>query len=92
MRAATMLNRWLEELIRAAREGRVVSTSAGAGPERDYAYLHYRLDDDEHSVLVFRNTSAGGATVVAFRCDGDDEAIAERVEWATHEASPARAS
>ncbi len=90
MAQATNMTQWLDELVEAAEQGRVASTSAGAGPERQYAYLHYRTVDDQHSVLVLFHTEEDGEpSVLAFRFDGDDDQIAERVWDATRHGPPA---
>jgi hypothetical protein len=81
--AATSLNDWMEELVVLAAKGKIVSTSAGAGPGRDYAYLHYRTDDGTHSVLVFRVTH-GKPEVLAFRREAPEEDAARVVDSLTH--------
>jgi hypothetical protein len=81
--AATSLNDWMGELVALAGKGKIVSTSAGAGPGRDYAYLHYRTDDGTHSVLVFR-VSDGKPEVLAFHREAPEEDAARVVDSLTH--------
>lgn len=87
--SATSLNEWMEELVALACKGKIVSTSAGAGPGRDYAYLHYRTDEGMHSVLVFRVTD-GKPEMLAFHREAPEEDAARVVDALTHGELPPR--
>jgi hypothetical protein len=83
--AANTIKQWMERLADAASEGRVVETSAGAGPQFDYAYLHFRTLAGEHSALVLRAVLVNGQPQVrVVQVDGDVDQIAELVDEATH--------
>lgn len=82
---ATSIRRWMEELIRRARAGEELETSGGADPGREYAYLEFHTSDDNHSVLLFRvEETAEGPKVQAYRVDGDDVEVREKVDRLTH--------
>ena len=86
--AATTIKQWMERLAEAAAEGRVAETSAGAGPQFDYAYLHYRTLGGEHSALVLRAALVNGQPQVrVLQVDGDVAQIADLVDEATHGAA-----
>jgi hypothetical protein len=83
--AANTMKQWMERLADAASDGRVVETSAGAGPQFDYAYLHFRTLVGEHTALVLRAVLVDGRPQVrVVQVDGDVEQIAELVDEATH--------
>jgi hypothetical protein len=88
MTSSESMNRWMADLMAASRADDVLSTSSGAGPERDYAYLHFQTKDGTHAVLVFRrsgsrNETGDDASIIVLRFEGDDEDIATRVARAT---------
>lgn len=86
--AATTIKQWMERMAEAASEGRVAETSAGAGPNFDYAYLHYRTLAGEHTALVLRAVQVDGRPQVrVVQVDGDVEQIADLVDEATHGAA-----
>lgn len=83
--AASTIKQWMGRLTDAACEGRVVETSAGAGPQFDYAYLHFRTLAGEHTALVLRAVLVDGRPQVrVVQIDGDVEQIAKLVDEATH--------
>jgi hypothetical protein len=83
--AANTIKQWMDRLAAAEAEGRVVETSAGAGPRFDYAYLHYRTLAGEHSALVLRAVLVDGeAQVRVVQVDGDVDQIGDLVDEATH--------
>lgn len=83
--AATTIKHWMEQFASAALDGRVEETSAGAGPNRDFAYLHYRTLDGEHFALVLRSTMADGQPELhVVEVDGDATQIRDRVDAVTH--------
>lgn len=76
---ATTIKAWLDDLVEKIRTGREFSTSAGANPDRSYAYLEVH-DDDRHSILVFRvDEGKDGPEVRAHRFEGGPEEVRERV-------------
>ncbi len=83
-RVSSTLREWLETLTEQAQRGEVASVSAGAGEGRDYAYLHYRTNDGQHSVVVFRSVAEGCPEVHTYRIDADQEDVAALVDRATH--------
>lgn len=87
--SATMIRQWMEQFAAAALDGRVEETSAGAGPERDFAYLHYRTTTGEHYALVLRAMMVDGQPELRMvEVDGDVSQIRDRVDAATHGQSP----
>lgn len=83
--AATTIKRWLERFAEATRDAEAVETSAGAGPGRDYAYLHYRTGDDRHSALVLRAVLEDGRPEVrAVEIEAGPDEIRDRMNDATH--------
>lgn len=77
---ATTIKQWLDDLVERVRAGREFSTSAGANPDRSYAYLEIH-DDERHSILVFRvEEGEDGAGVRAYRFEGGAEEVRERVD------------
>ncbi len=84
---ASTIKRWMDDLLTLARDGSAFQTSAGADPGRDYAYLEFHLPDGQHSVLLFRVEAEGDANRVrAYRFDGDDTEIRDRVHALVHPA------
>jgi hypothetical protein len=79
-----LIKKWLEAYASAASEGRIHDTSAGAGPGREYAYLHYVTDDDRHHILVFRGIEHGrGVEVLGESFEGSSDEIQARVARVT---------
>lgn len=77
---ATTIKQWLDELVEKIRTGREFATSAGANPDRSYAYLEVH-DDERHSILVFRvDEGDDGPEVRAHRFAGSAEEVRERVD------------
>jgi hypothetical protein len=75
----------MERFAEAACQSQIVETSAGAGPGRDYAYLHFRTEDDEHSALVLRTVDMNGRSEIrAVLIDAGPDEIRDRVDEATH--------
>jgi hypothetical protein len=83
-RTTSVLHDWLEAFRHASERGQIAATSAGAGEGRDYAYLHFRTHDGQHSVIVFRSVAHGTPEVFTFRVDADQEDVAALVDRATH--------
>lgn len=76
---------WLEDLVQRARGDERLEVSAGAEPGRQYAYLEYHGEDDNHSILLFRVEEVdGGPEVRTYRFDGRSEDVSERVYALTH--------
>lgn len=88
--AAGALTEWMDRLIEDAKAGRIAGTSAGAGRDRDYAYLHYRTRDNRHSVVVFRPASEGAYLRTFTFEDEPGTEIADLVDRVTHPRSVAR--
>lgn len=83
--SATTIRQWMEQFAIAAMDGRVEETSAGGGPNHDFAYLHYRTSDGEHFALVLRATLVDGHPELRLvEVDGDVAQIRDRVDAATH--------
>ena len=83
---ASTIKQWMEDLVTLARDGSAFSTSAGADPGRDYAYLEFHTTDGSHSVLLFRvEPQDGEPRVRAYRFDGGSEEIRERVHALVHD-------
>jgi hypothetical protein len=82
---AATIKEWMNDLVALARSGRPFETSAGAEPHRAYAYLEYRVSDDEHSILLFGLEDRGGSpTVRAYRFDGGAATVRAQVDGVTH--------
>jgi hypothetical protein len=83
---AATIKEWMNELVTLARSGKPFETSAGAEPHRAYAYLEYRLADDQHhSILLFGLEEEGGKpTVKAYRFEGSGETVRAQVDAVTH--------
>lgn len=82
---AGTIKEWMHDLVELARSGRPFNTSAGAEPNRSYAYLEYHVSDEEHSILVFKvEEGPEGPEVHAHRFDGDAKVVRERVDALTH--------
>lgn len=82
---AATIKEWMQDLVELARSGRSFQTSAGAEPNRSYAYLEYHLSEDEHSILLFKvEEGEGGPEVRAHRVDGSAKTVRERVDDLTH--------
>ena len=82
---AATIKSWMQELVELARSGKTFETSAGAEPNRAYAYLEYRLSDDEHSILLFSVGEQGGRPAVhAHHFVGSAEHVRRQVDEVTH--------
>lgn len=82
---AATIKEWMQDLVELARSGRTFTTSAGAEPDRSYAYLEYHLSDEEHSILLFKvEPGAEGPEVRAHRFDGNAKDVREQVDGLTH--------
>lgn len=82
---ATAVKEWMEQFVSAACEARVLETSAGAGPEHDFAYLHFHTTDGGHSAVVLRAVLVDGrAQVRVMQIDAGPERIRDLVDAATH--------
>ena len=76
---------WLQDLVQLARGDEAFEVSAGAEPGRQYAYLEYHGEDDNHSILLFRVEWADGRPEVAtYRFDGEAEDVSGQVFALTH--------
>jgi hypothetical protein len=83
--AAATIKQWMEHFADASCTSRVIETSAGAGPGRDYAYLHFRTEDGEHSALVLRTIAVNGSPEIrAVLIDAGPDDIRDRVDEVTH--------
>ena len=82
---AATIKSWMHDLVELARSGTPFETSAGAEPHRAYAYLEYRISDDEHSILLFSVGEEGGRPAVhAHRFVGSAELVRRQVDDVTH--------
>jgi hypothetical protein len=82
---AATIKEWMNDLVALARSGKQFETSAGAEPNRAYAYLEYRVTDDQHSILLFGvDDENGHPTVRAYRFDGSAVSVREQVDAVTH--------
>ena len=82
---AETIKRWLEEFADVARSDASFDISAGADPGRDYAYLEYHMEDDRHSILLFRVEDGDeGGRVRTYRFDGSAAEVRDRVDALTH--------
>jgi hypothetical protein len=82
---AATIKEWMNDLVELARSGKPFETSAGAEPHRAYAYLEYRVSDDQHSILLFGLEDRDGRpTVRAYRFDGSAVDVGEQVDGVTH--------
>jgi hypothetical protein len=87
---ATMKD-WMARFAEASRSGNTTETSAGAGPGRDYAYLHFRTRDGEHSILVLRLAFVDGEPEVrAYEFNARPEELRDLVFATTHTPPPRR--
>ena len=83
--AAAAIREWMEQFAKAAREARVIETSAGAGPEQEFAYLHFHSTDGEHSAVVLRAVLVDGRPQVrVMHIDAGPDRIRDLVDAATH--------
>jgi hypothetical protein len=81
---AATIKEWMNELVELARSGKPFEISAGAEPNRSYAYLEYR-ESDRHSILLFDVEQHDGRPVVrAYRFEGSPEEVREHVDAVTH--------
>lgn len=85
---SSTITAWLQDLVRLARSDDRFDVSAGAEPDRQYAYLEYHGPDNQHSILVFRieQTDAAGPEMKTYRFDGESEGIRDKVHALTHTA------
>ena len=82
---AATIKSWIQDLVEVARSGKPFETSAGAEPHRAYAYLEYRVSDDQHSILLFSVADEGGRPAVhAHRFEGSAEQVRRQVDEVTH--------
>lgn len=82
---AATIKEWMLGLVELARSGRDFETSAGAEPNRAYAYLEYHASPDEHSILVFAvEEEEGRAQVKAYRFQGPSDEVRRQVDEVTH--------
>ena len=83
--APQIIKKWLEAYAAAACAGEIEDTSAGAGPGREYAYMHYTTRDDRHHILVFHGAMHRGQLEVIGECfEGSGDEIQARVRHLTH--------
>ncbi len=81
---ASTIKEWIADLLELAGSGVEFTTSAGAEPGRDYAYLEFHRPERGHSLLLFSvEDTAEGARVQAHRVDGSDEEVRERIRALT---------
>jgi hypothetical protein len=82
---AATIKSWMQDLVELARSGKTFETSAGAEPNRAYAYLEFRVSDSEHSILLFSvGEEAGKPAVHAHRFVGSAEQVRRQVDDVTH--------
>jgi hypothetical protein len=82
---AATIKSWIQDLVELARSGKPFETSAGAEPNRSYAYIEYRVSDNQHSILLFSVAEeAGKPAVHAHRFEGSAEQVRRRVDELTH--------
>lgn len=87
--SASTMKQWMARLADAARDARVVETSAGAGPGYDFAYLHFRTADGGHSALVLRAVLVDGHPELrVVQVDAGPDRIRDLVDAATHGQRP----
>lgn len=86
LHGATTIQGWLDDLVTLACSGGEFHTSAGAEPERPYAYLEFRSHGGErHSLLLFTvQGSVGVPRIVAHRIDGDGPTVQAAVQRLKH--------
>lgn len=83
---STTITAWLQDLVRTARSAGEFDVSAGAEPDRRYAYLEYH-GQAQHSILLFRaEESDAGPEVKTYRFDGESEEVRNKVHALTHAA------
>ena len=76
---------WLQDLVQFARDEDDFEVSAGAEPDRQYAYLEYHGPGDDHSILLFLiDTAEGRPEIRTYRIDGASEEVREKVHALTH--------
>lgn len=76
---------WLDDFVQTVRSDRSFKTSAGAEPEREYAYLEWHDENDRHSLLLFKLEDDGtGMGVHTYRFDGDSESVRNAVDAVVH--------
>ena len=82
---AGTIKAWMADLTALARSGVDFTTSAGAEPHRNYAYLEFHTSDGEHSILIFRvEHGEEGPVVRAHRIHGPDDEVSKQVDALTH--------
>jgi hypothetical protein len=83
---AARIQAWLDDLVALARSGEDFTTSAGAEPDRDYAYLEFHDGDGRHSILVFSlRHSPDGVLIRSDRFDGDAVSVRRQVDALVHQ-------
>lgn len=81
---STTITAWLHDLVQLARSEDEFDVSAGAEPDRHYAYLEYH-GPALHSILVFRaEATDSGPEVRTYRFDGESEEVRNKVHALTH--------
>lgn len=84
-RSASTIKLWMARLADAACDAQVVETSAGAGPDHDFAYLHFRTADGAHSALILRAVLVDGHPELrVMQVDAGPDRIRDLVDAATH--------
>ena len=82
---AATIKSWMNDLVELARSGQSFETSAGAEPNRAYAYLEFRVSDNQHSILLFSVGDEGGKPAVhAHRFVGSADEVRRQVDDVTH--------
>lgn len=84
---ARTIKGWMEDLVKLARSDVDFDVSAGAEPNRTYAYLEFHVDG-EHSLLLFRVEEGDeGPVMHAHHVHGSPESVRERVAELTRRES-----
>lgn len=74
---AHTIQAWLDDLAQVIRSGEDYQTSAGAEPDRSYAYLEFHSRDGErHALLLFTvQGNVGAPLIVVRRFDGSGPSV-----------------
>ena len=76
---------WLQDLVQFARAEDDFEVSAGAEPDRQYAYLEYHGSNDNHSILLFLiETVDGRPEIKTYRIEGTSEEVPQKIHDLTH--------
>lgn len=82
---AERIQEWLDGLVERVRSGRAFSTSAGAEPDRDYAYLEVHDDTGHHSILLFSlSRDDEGVRIRSHHFVGAADEVRARVDEVVH--------